>query len=213
MDIDKIKQIMRSLINERRAIPKDLPKPKSLGEIDYWIIWYQNGTWKRSRQQSPEKEVYMQVPVYKNLNTSLVAFCYETRVNTVKLNEFKKGANMNKLQTKKWWSKSGEIPKQIYVMEPTDFIVGYSIDSNNIEYVKLHAISDYKPSSTAGAQGGAFVPDNTRIETYAVLGAEHKKKIEHLIVKKADRSKIAGTPLSSPTHKEEIEYLEKVLKN
>lgn len=213
MDIDKIKQIMRSLINERRAIPKDLPKPKSLGEIDYWIIWYQNGTWKRSRQQSPEKEVYMQVPVYKNLNTSLVAFCYETRVNTVKLNEFKKGANMNKLQTKKWWSKSGEIPKQIYVMEPTDFIVGYSIDSNNIEYVKLHAISDYNPSSTAGAQGGAFVPDNTRIETYAVLGAEHKKKIEHLIVKKADRSKIAGTPLSSPTHKEEIEYLEKVLKN
>ena len=98
-------------------------------------------------------------------------------------------------------------------MEPTDFIVGYSLDSNNIEYVKLHAISDYPPTANAGAQGGVFVPDNTRVETYAVLGAEHKKRVEHLIVKKADRSKIAGTPLSSHAHKDEIEYLEKVLKS
>ena len=42
-DMDAMKQIMRSLINERRAIPKDLPKPKSLGEVDYWIIWYNDG--------------------------------------------------------------------------------------------------------------------------------------------------------------------------
>lgn len=213
LSADELRNLIRELLNERRAIPMNLPKPKDLGEIDYWLVWYNDGTWKKTRNKEEGNDVYIQVPVYKNLNASLVAFCYETRINTVKLNDFKKGANMNKLQTKKWWSKSGEIPKQIYVMEPTDFIVGYSIDSNNIEYVKLHAISDYNPSSTAGAQGGAFVPDNTRIETYAVLGAEHKKKIEHLIVKKADRSKIAGTPLSSPTHKEEIEYLEKVLKN
>ena len=97
-------------------------------------------------------------------------------------------------------------------MEPTDFIVGYSIDSNNIEYVKLHAIADYPPTANANNQGGPIVPNNARIETYAVLGAEHKKRIEHLIVKRADRSKNAGTPLSSPTYKEEIEYLEKVLK-
>ena len=211
-DMDAMKQIMRTLINERRAIPKDLPKPKDLGEIDYWIVWYNDGTWKRLRNKSEEDEVYLQVPVYKNLNASLLAFCYETRVNTVKLNDFRKGANMNKLQTKNWWSRTGEKPKSIFVLEPTDFIVGYSIDSNGIEYVKSHAISDYTPSSTAGAQGGVFVPDNARVETYAVLGAEHRKRIEHLIVRKADRSKNAGTPLTSPTYKEEIEYLENVLK-
>ena len=119
---------------------------------------------------------------------------------------------MNKLQTKNWWSRTGETPKQIFVVEPTDFIVGYSIDSNGIEYVKAHAISDYSPSSTAGAQGGVFVPDNARVETYAVVGAEHKKRIEHLIMKKADRSKSAGTPLSTPTYRDEIDYLEKILK-
>ena len=212
LDIDVLKQVVQALINERKAIPKDLPKPKDLGEIDYWFVWYKDGTWKKVRNKSDEKNVYIQVPVYKNLNASLLVFCYETKVSTVKLNDFKKGANMNKLQTKNWWSRTGETPKQIFVVEPTDFIVGYSLDSNGIEYVKAHAISDYSPSSTAGAQGGVFVPDNARVETYAVLGAEHKKRIEHLIVRKADRSKIAGTPLSSPTHKEEIEYLEKVLK-
>ena len=99
------------------------------------------------------------------------------------------------------------------VAEPTDYVAGYSIDSNGIEYVKLHAISDYTPSATPGAQGGTFAPDNARVETYAIIGAEHRKRVEHLIVKKTDRSKNAGTPLTSPVHKDEIEYLEKVLKN
>lgn len=212
LSAEELRKMLLELINERRAIPTDLPKPKDLGEIDYWFVWYNDGTWKKVRNKEYGNEVYIQVPVYKNLNASLVAFCYETRINTVKLNDFKKGANMNKIQTKNWWSKTGEKPKQIFVMDPIDFIIGYSIDSNGIEYVKLHAISDYTPSATPGAQGGVFVPDNTRVETYAVLGAEHRKRIAHLIVKKADRSKIAGTPLSSPTNKGEIEYLEKALK-
>ena len=213
LDSDTLKSLLRELINERRAIPRDLPKPKDLGEIDYWFVWYQDGTWKKVRNKSEENEVYIQVPVYKNRNASLLAFCYETKVNTVKLNDFKRGANMNRLQTKNWWSKTGEKPMNIFLMEATDYLVGYSLDSNNIEYVKLHAVSDYPPRANAGAQGGPFVPDNARVETYAVLGAEHKKRIEHLVVPKAKRSVEVGTPLSSPTLKLEIEYLEKVLKN
>jgi hypothetical protein len=213
LSADELRNLIRELLNERRAIPMNLPKPKDLGEIDYWLVWYNDGTWKKTRNKEEGNDVYIQVPVFKNLNASLVAFCYETRVNTVKLNDFKKRANMNKLQTKNWWSRTGEKPKQIFVSEPTDYVAGYSIDSNGIEYVKLHAISDYTPSATPGAQGGTFAPDNARVETYAIIGAEHRKRVEHLIVKKADRSKNAGTPLTSPVHKDEIEYLEKVLKN
>ena len=213
MDIDKIKQIMRSLINERRAIPKDLPKPKSLGEIDYWIIWYQNSTWKRSRQQSSEKEVYMQVAVYKNISDPILAFCYDTnRVSTVKLSDFRKGANLNVIQ-KNGWSRTGDKPKNIFLMHATDFLVGYSIDSNGIESVKLHAISDFGTTASAANQGAPFLPDGSRIETYAVIGAEHKKNVAHLIATKAKRSVETGTPLSSPTLKDEIDYLEKVLKS
>jgi len=212
LDVDMLKQIMQTLVNERKVIPHDLPKPKNLGEIDYWFVWYQDGIWKKVRSKSEEKNVYIQVPVYKNLNASILAFCYDTNVSTVKIDVFRKGANMNKLQTKNWWSRTGEVPKNIFVMDPTDYLVGYIIDSNGIEYVKLHAISDYIPATTTGAQGGPFVPKNARVETYAVLGAEHKKKIEHLISTKTKRSSDLGTPLTSPTHKDEIEYLEKVLK-
>ena len=212
LDIDVLKQVMQTLINERKAIPRDLPKPKDLGEIDYWFVWYHDGTWKKVRNKSEDNNVCIQVPVYKNLNASLLAFCYETKVNTVKLNDFKKGANMNKLQTKNGWSKTGEKPKSIFVMDPTDYLVGYIIDSNGIEYVKLHAISDFSPRANAGAQGGPFVPDNARVDTYVVLGAEHRRRVEHLISTRAKRSSDIGTPLTSLTLKEEIEYLEKVLK-
>lgn len=212
LDIDAMKQIIRSLINERRAIPKDLPKPKDLGEIDYWFVWYQDSTWKRVRNKSDEDKVYMQVPVYKNRNASLLAFCYDTKVNTVKLNDFRKGANMNRLQTRNGWCNIGEKPKSIFVMDPTDYLVGYILDSNGMEYVKLHAISDFPPRANAGAQGGPFVPNNARVEKYVVLGAEHRKRVEHLISTRAKRSSDIGTPLSSPTLKDEIEYLEKVLK-
>ena len=213
LSTDELRNIIRELLNERKAIPMNLPKPKDLGEIDYWIVWYSDGTWKRVHNKSDENSVYIQVPVYKNRNASLLAFCYETRVNTVKLTDFRKGANMNKLQTKNWWSRTGEKPKQIFVAESTDYVAGYSIDSNGIEYVKLHAISDYTPSATPGAQGGTFVPDKARVETYALLGAEHRRRIEHLIVPRTKRSVEVGTPLSSPTLKEEIDYLEKVLKS
>lgn len=212
LDADTLKNLLRELINERRAIPKDLPKPKSLGEVDYWIIWYNDGTWKRSRQQSSENEVYIQVPVYKNISDPVLAFCYDTnRVNTVKLADFRKGANLNIIQTKNGWSRTGDKPKNIFLMHATDFLVGYSVDCNGIESVKLHAISDYGITASAANQGAPFLPDTSRIETYAVIGAEHKKNIAHLIVTKAKRSVEVGTPLTSPTLKEEIEYLEKVL--
>lgn len=43
------------------------------------------------------------------------------------------------------------------------------------------------------------------------MGAEHKKNVEHLIVTKAQRTHDAGTPLSSFSLKNEIDYVEKVL--
>lgn len=214
IDADTLRKVLREVINERSAIPRDLPKPKSLGEIDYWIIWYNDGTWKRSRDKSTEPNVHIQVPVYASKSDPILAFCYETgRVNTVKLTTFRKGANLNKIQDRNGWSRTGDKPKNIFLMHATDFLVGYSIDSNGIEHVKLHAISDYTTTASAANQGAPFLPEANRIETYAVIGAEHRKKVAHLIVTKSKRSSDVGIPLTSPTFKEEIEYLARVLKN
>lgn len=212
-DAETMMNLLYQLVNQRNAIPRDLPKPKPLGQIDYWIIWYEDGSWKRSRNKSDEGNVHIQVPVYKNLGNSILAFCYESgRVNTVKLAAFRKGVNLNILQTKNGWSRTGDKPINIFLMHATDYLVGYSIDSNNIEYVKLHAISDYPPTASAANMGSPFVPESgSRIETFGVIGAEHKKNVAHLITTKAKRSVEMGTPLTSPTLKEEIDYLQKAL--
>lgn len=209
-DVEAMKKAMQDLINERRAIPTDLPTPRKLEEIDYWIIWYDNATWKRSRNRSEEVGVYIQVPVYKAMSDPIVAFCYKSgKVNTMKLSEFRKGVNLDRLQNNGWYAK--ESPANIFIMHASDFLVGYSIDSNGIESVKLHSISDYATTKSAANQGSPFTPDGCVIKTFATLGAEHKKKVEHLIVTKSLRSRNAGTPLASLPLKDEIEYLEKTL--
>ena len=213
MDLDAIKQAVRELINERHSIPRGLPKPKSLGEIDYWIVWYQDGTWKRTRNQSTESNIHIQVPIYKHLSDPRILFCYDTgRVNAITLKDFRSGANLNKKQPN-GWSKTGDKPKNIFVVHATDFLVGYSVDSNGIESVKVHAVSDYNASKSATNQGAPFLPEGSQIETFAVIGSEHKQKIAHLIVVKAKRSSDAGTPLTSSALNDEIEYLETILKS
>lgn len=212
MDIEAMKKVMQSLINERHAIPENLPKPKSLGEVDYWIIWYDDSTWKRSREKSTESNIHVQVPVYKAMSDPILTFCYGSgRVSTMKLADFRKGANLNKLQ-KNGWSRT-EKPVNIFVMHATDYLVGYSVDYNGVECVKLHAISDYPATASATNQGSPFLPDGWQAKVFSPLGAEHRKNVEHLIVTKARRTQEAGTPLNtvSQSLKNEIDYIEKAL--
>ena len=212
MDIEAMKKVMQSLINERHAIPENLPKPKSLGEVDYWIIWYDDSKWKRSREKSTESNIHVQVPVYKAMSDPILTFCYGSgRVSTMKLADFRKGANLNKLQ-KNGWSRT-EKPVNIFVMHATDYLVGYSVDYNGVECVKLHAISDYPATASATNQGSPFLPDGWQAKVFSPLGAEHRKNVEHLIVTKARRTQEAGTPLNtvSQSLKNEIDYIEKAL--
>ena len=211
MDLEQMKQALRTLLNERKTIPTDLPKPPSQKEVDYWLIWFDDATWMRSRKKSDDPYVFMQLPVYKSVSDPLVVFCYESgKVNTIKLAEFRKKVSLNKLQ-KKGWSRTGEKPKSIFIMHTTDFLVGYSVDHNGTECVKLHAISDFTPTGSAENQGAPFLPQNWQAKTFATIGAEHKKAIAHLIVVKAKRTTDPGTPLTSASLKDEIDNLEKLL--
>ena len=211
VDMEEIKQVIQKLMNERRSIP-DIPQPKPLNEIDFWVTWYEDGTWKRTRDKIDEANMYIQLPVYKDTKATVLAFCYSNgRVNTVEWSKFRRGANMNILQTKKTWNVDNGNPKNIFLMLPTDYLVGYSVDSDGTTKVKLHSILDYPTNDSSNAKGGPFLPDDCSIKTYTVIGAEHRKMVAHLIVPKKKRSQEAGISLNSVTCKAEIEYLEKVL--
>ena len=75
----------------------------------------------------------------------------------------------------------------------------------------MHSISDYTVTKSAANEGSAFIPQNDKVLRYAVIGAEHKRKVEHLIVPKGGRSNNAGPALTSATVKDEIAYLKKAL--
>ena len=212
MDINAMKDVMRELLNERYSnIPTTFLPKKQLGEIDYWIIWYNDGSWKRQREHSEEAEALIQVPVYKEQKDELLVFCYpSSKVNVIKLTEFRRGANMNVLQSKQGWSKK-EKPMNIFLMHPTDFLVGYSIDNDSVQHVKLHSLSDYRVTSSAGNEGSPFLPQLSRILNFAVLSAEHRRKVAHLIVPKAQKTVDAGTALTSVQQSDELEYLKKTL--
>ena len=212
-DLNKLEELLRKLVNTKNSalIPTELLPKKKLGEIDWWIIWQNDGSWVKQRNKSDKLNVAMQLPVYKELKDGLLAFCYDNgRVNVMKVSVFLRGVNANTLR-KNGWARTGEQPKNVFLMHPTDFLIGYSVDSDGIQHVKLHSISDYTTTQSAVNEGSAFIPQNDKVLKYAVIGAEHKRKVKHLIVPKRERSNNAGPALTSPTIQDEIEYLKQVL--
>ena len=114
LDMEEIKQVIQKLMNERKSIP-DIPQPKPLNEVDFWVTWYADGTWKRTREKVAETNVHIQLPIYKDTKATVLAFCYENgRINTVEWNKFRRGANLNVLQTKKTWNVDNGRPKNIF---------------------------------------------------------------------------------------------------
>ena len=213
IDGDSIKHAIREILNERQSVVP-LPKPRDLDEVDYWIVWYNDSTWKRVRSRSEDDNVFMQIPVCKQIGDSVLAFCYASgKVNTIKLSDFRKGANLNVVQ-RNGWSRTGEKPQFIFLLPMTDFLVGYSVDCNGIEYVKLHAISDFRCTTSAANQGAPYIPEGHTMISFAPIGAEHRLRFSHLIVPKAKRTVEAGIPLTTQNAslRSEIDYINGILK-
>lgn len=204
MNTEQLREVLHKIINERRSSPI-APKAPSLKEIDYWIVWNDDMTWVRQREKA-DSDV-LQVPVYKGMSDPVVAFCYENnRINTVKLSVFRKGANLRVVQKNGWCETNGK-PKYVFVAEPSSLIVIQSIDYNSIEYVKLHALTDFTPTASAKNGGAPILPDGSKVTIYSIIGAEHRGNLPHLIGTKSGRSKEKGEPINSPTFAREIEYL------
>lgn len=208
LDMDQLKEAIVSILNETQAPSIPLPPPPSLDKVDYWIVWNKDSTWHRQRQKA-DGDV-LQVPVYKGMSDPVVVFCYgNNRINTVKLSVLRRNVNLNDPQKNGWCPDSGK-PQNIFIAEPSCFIVIHSVDFNSIEYVKLHALTDFTPTAAAKNAGAPVLPDGNTVISYSIIGAEHRVNLSHLIGTKAGRSKEKGIPTTSPTLANEIEYLKKM---
>lgn len=207
IDQKKLEEAIKSMIN---SVPKDLPKKITQGKISYWITWFNDKTWRKSRNQIDSEEKAFEISVPDNSKNRFIVFCYPSgNINTMKLNDFMKGATMKNVKTN-GWSRTNEKPSAILLMGQNEYIVGYGRDSHG-SYVKLHAITDFNPTQSALNQGSRFVPQDGVVETYAHLGPEASLLFPNLIVGGPQKTSNMGVPLNSITYSQEIKQLEEKL--
>lgn len=194
LDEQAINEIVRRIINANKKEVILPPVPKR--EVDWWIVWKTNGVWYRQRNESTDADVAIQVPLYKNMSTPVVLFCYDN-TNVVareyKVMNYKTNANQ---PNKSVWT-PGKTPRNIFIVEPTDFLCIHSLDFNGVEYVKLHAVTDFATVTSPTAAGNPILPTGSRVQQYGIVGAENRVRLQHLIVPKVRRSQDAGIPVTT----------------
>ena len=193
-DEEYLKQVLRSVINENKTNIVLPDKPKR--EIDWWIVWKKDNSWIRQRENATDNDVVVQVPLYKNMSTPLVVFCYDTKNVVVrKYGEMNRGSRANTYYEAGWTP--GLIPMNTFIVEPTDYLCIHSVDYNGIESIKMHAMTDFATASTLGVQGAQVLPTGSDVLNYGIIGAEYKTQLNGLILGKSDRSKKVGTPVNT----------------
>lgn len=194
LDESTINEIVKRIINANKKEVILPPVPER--EVDWWIVWKKDGVWYRQRNKSTDFDVVFQVPLYKNMSTPVVLFCYDN-TNVVareyKVMNYKKNANQANPSV---WT-PGLTPRNIFIVEPTDFLCIHSLDFNGVESIKLHAVTDFATVASPTAAGNPILPTGSKVQQYGIIGAENRLKLQHLIVPKVRRSQEAGIPLST----------------
>lgn len=193
-DEERLSQLIRSVMNENKTNVILPERPKR--EIDWWIVWKNDDCWIRQREKSEDDDVFVQVPLYKNMSTPLVVFCYNT-MNVVvrKYAEMNRGTKVNTYYEAGWTP--GLTPLNTFIVEPTDYLCIHSVDYHGVESIKMHSMTDFSAIKTLGAQGAAVLPPGSKILSYGIIGAEYKAQLNGLILSKNERSRVAGTPINT----------------
>ena len=204
---EKLAEVIKIVNNAHRksiAAPKQDLDPS---EVDYYIVWFENGSWKRVRDVSIEQEAMLVLPVQKTEREGLLVFCYNSgNVNEVKLSLFKAGVNLNRLVTSKPGFNPKEKPNDIFLVNTNHFIAIYASDEHGTEYVKVHRVTDINPTQSGKNQGCRIIPQGDKILSYKLISGEHENKIKPLIYPKS-KTREAGIPISSVAQHNVIEYI------
>ena len=205
---EKIAEAVKIINNAHRqavAAPKLVADPN---EVDYYIVWYKDGTWKRVRNMdSSEQNVFCSIPVEKTDKDGILVFCHKSgTVNEVKLKVFRTGVNLN--VPRNYGFNPNETPISIFLVNTNNFIAVYSSDEHGSEFVKLHRVTDINPTQAAKNQGSRIIPTNGIVSKYKVVSGEFESKIPGLIFPAAKTSQEFGVPIASPALSDEITFLD-----
>ena len=207
---------VKNAINERRMQVAAPQTSIPISEIKYWIVWFNDGTWVRQKEQSTDANIFKQIPVTQDASDLVVAFCHASgTVNTVKLGDFKAGVNQytpGKAFTKKTLGKAGfnpnETPMEIFITHPSNLLAIYSADQGGTEYIKIHSLSDVNPTTAAKNQGSYIIPTkNGHVLQYKLISSIHKENLKSLVCPKKETTKFMGLDINNINITNELSFL------
>lgn len=201
-----IRSAVKTAINDRR-LEVAAPVTQQNTDPKYWIVWYDDGTWSREKNQSDAQNVFKQLPVTEDAADVVIAFCHKSgTVNLVKLSTFKRKTRLGEI------NKSGynpnETPTEIYICHPSCLLAVHSADQGGTEYIKMHHLTDFNPTTSGRNQGSYIIPKGKgHVLEFKLITPEKAVQLNKLIASRRETSQSFGLDWNNVTIQAEISLL------
>lgn len=197
---------VKTAINDRR-LDVAAPIVQTNREPKYWIVWYNDGTWSKVRKEQSGNNIFKQIPITEDAADVVVTFCHKSgTVNTVKLSDFKRRINLCEINRNGY--NPNETPAEIFVCHPSNLIAVHSADQGGTEYIKMHYLTDFNPTSSGRNQGSYIIPRGKgHVLKYKLVSPDKALALKALIFSKRETSKSFGLDWNNINIQAEISAL------
>ena len=201
-----IRSAVKTAINDRR-LEVAAPVTQQNTDPKYWIVWYDDGTWSREKNQSDAQNVFKQLPVTEDAADVVIAFCHKSgTVNLVKLSTFKKKTRQGEIN--KYGYNPNETPSEIYICHPSCLLAVHSADQGGTEYIKMHHLTDFNPTTSGKNQGSYIIPKGKgHVLEFKLITPEKAVQLNKLIASRRETSQSFGLDWNNVTIQAEISLL------
>ena len=201
-----IRSAVKTAINDRR-LEVAAPAIQQSNDPKYWIVWYNDGTWSREKTKSDAQNVFKQLPVTEDAADVIIAFCHKSgTVNTVKLSVFKRKTRQGEIN--KDGFNPNEEPAEIYICHPSSLVAVHSADQGGTEYIKLHHLTDFNPTTSGKNQGPYIIPKGRgHVLEFKLITPEKATQLKKLVYSRKDTSRSFGLDWNNVTIQSEVSLL------
>ena len=201
-----IRSAVKTAINDRR-LEVAAPVTQQNTDPKYWIVWYDDGTWSREKNQSDAQNVFKQLPVTEDAADVVIAFCHKSgTVNLVRLSDFRYKTRQGEINKNGY--NPNETPAEIYICHPSCLLAVHSADQGGTEYIKMHHLTDFNPTTSGKNQGSYIIPKGKgHVLEFKLITPEKAVQLNKLIAPKKDTSQSFGLDWNNVTIQAEISLL------
>lgn len=201
-----IRSAVKTAINDRR-LEVAAPVTQLNTDPKYWIVWYNDGTWSREKTQSDAQNVFKQLPVTEDAADVVIAFCHKSgTVNLVKLSDFKKKKRQGEINKNGY--NPNETPAEIFICHPSCLLAVHSADQGGTEYIKMHHLTDFNPTTSGRNQGSYIIPKGKgHVLEFKLITPEKAVQLNKLIASRRETSQSFGLDWNNVTIQSEISLL------